>query len=182
MYDARVCFVLPGGAQSLVGGAGAEVQIGVTLDLLGVGVGQAPPSIIGNAFGGFYGVDPGIGKAKTEIEITFSTAMATGNAATAEFVVQYAPDTGAAGGYAAGTWEDAETTGAHTATEWGTANAVRMDVPPAPPSTPNPRYVRLILRVPAATNMNAGVVNFAGLVYARTDLVNRFAPNNYVTV
>ena len=181
MFDALTAFVMPGGAQSLVGAAGTLVQIGQTIDLLGAGVGVAPPNIIGNRPSGFYGVNPGIGKFKPEIEVDFSVNPATGNGATIEFALQYAPDTGAVGGYLPGTWEDANTTGFKAATEYTTALPVKMDVGPAPPNTPTPRFVRLIMRPASGTNLNAGTVNFAGLTIARADLVNaQTAPNNFV--
>jgi len=180
MTDALVCFVQPGGLQSLIGAAGAVIQVGSVIDMLGQGVNTAPANIIGNAFNGFYGVDPGVGRMKPEIQINIGVAFATANAATGEFALQYAPDTGAAGGYAPGTWEDGATSGFKAVGLYPALTVVRMDLPPAPPATPNPRYVRLIFRPLAATNLSAGTVTFAGLVMARDDLVNRFSPNNFV--
>ena len=49
-----------GGSQTLVGGAGVDVVIGDIIDLLGVGVGVAPPNIIGNVT--LFGTDFGIGE------------------------------------------------------------------------------------------------------------------------
>lgn len=180
MFDAQTAFVVPNSAFSLIGAAGATVQIGNVIDLLGQGVGTAPANIIGNR--SYYGVDPGIGLMKNEVEIDIAAALATGNAATAEFAIQYAPDTGAAGGYLPGTWESANTTGAKAVSEYPAGTQVRMDLPPAPPDQqlPPPRFVRAVLIVPAATNLSGGTVQFAGIVPARTDFVQKNAPNNYV--
>lgn len=179
--DALTNFVQPGAVPvTAVGPAGAIVQIGQTLDLLGPGVGVAPPGVIGNTT--LWGHDPGIGRVKPEIQITVGTAFATGNAATGEFVIQYAPDTGAAGGYQPGTWEDAETTGFKAVGVFSANQVVRMDLPPTPPSTPTPRFTRLIMRPAPATNFSAGTVSFAGLTMVRDDQANKQAPSNYVVV
>lgn len=178
MFDALTAFVLPGGNFSLVAGAGVTVQIGQTYDLLGQGVGTAPANIIGvNRLGGFYGVDPGMTKMKPELEIDFAVSPA--GTGTFQYGVQYAPDTGAAGGYQPGTWETVIETGGDAATEYGTANPVRLDLPPAPPATPQPRYIRLVMIPASGDNLTAGAVSFAGIVMARTDLVNANAPSNY---
>jgi hypothetical protein len=179
LFDAQTAFVLPNSAFSLVGGAGAIVQIGNIVDLLGVGVGVAPPNIIGNR--SVYGVDPGIGLMKNEVEIDLLAALATGNSATAEFAIQYAIDSGASGGYQPGTWEDANTTGIKAVGAFPAGTQIRMDLPPSPADMqlPPPRFVRAIMRPSAAANLNAGTVAFAGIVPARTDLVNKNAPNNY---
>lgn len=179
MFDAQTAFVPPNSAFSLVGGAGVTLQIGQIIDLLGSGVGTAPPSIIGNR--SLYGVDPGIGLMKPEVELDVLAGLATGNAATVEFAIQYAPDTGAGGGYQPGAWENVNTTGAKAVAEYPAGTQLRMDLPPAPPDQqlPPPRYVRMVMIPAAATNLNAGTVQFAGIVMARTDFVQRNAPNNY---
>jgi hypothetical protein len=180
MVDALLNFVQPGAAAvSVVGAAGAIVQIGATIDLLGPGVGVAPPGIIGNT--SLWGHDPGPGRVKPEIRINIGTAFATGNAAQGEFAIQYAPDTGAAGGYQPGTWEDAETTGFKPVTELSANQTIRMDLPPAPPNTLMPRFMRLIMRPTSATNMSAGTVTFAGPTMGPDDhVVMRQQVNNYV--
>lgn len=179
--DQQLTFVgLGAAAVSLVGAAGAAVVIGNPLDLLGLGVGVAPQGVIGNPFNGFYGVDPGPGMLKPTFSGRIGTALATGNAATAEFVLQVAPDTGAAGNYQPGTWEDWVTTGARAVGDFAANSKVRMDLGPAPNNTPVPRFIRLLLRVPAATNLNAGTMTFAGLVMADDDLGNvQQAPVGY---
>lgn len=178
MTDPLLSFVPVGAAPvSLVGAAGATVQIGAIIDLLGQGVGTAPQNIIGNR--SLYGVDPGPGRMKPEIEVVIGTALATGNAATAEFALQYAPDGGAAANYQPGAWEAGNTTGAKAVAEYAASVVVRLDLPPAPPSTLTPRYMRLVLLVPSGTNLSAGTVTFAGLVPARDDYANRNMAANY---
>lgn len=180
MKDNQVAFVGLGAAPvSLVGAAGAAIQIGQIIDLLGQGVGQAPAGIIGNRASGFYGVDPGAGRTKPDIEIDIGAAAQTGSAATAEFALQYAPDTGAAGGYNPGAWEDGATTGYKGVGELTAGQQLRMDLPPTPPGTATPRFVRLIARLAAGTDFTAGTVAFAGLVMGRTDQAQRQAPSNY---
>src|SRR5579863_8182505 len=99
--DALLNFVQPNAMPvSLVGAAGASISIGGVIDLLGSGVGTAPQGIIGNTT--LWGDDPGIGRVKPDIQITIGTAVATGNGATTAFALQYAADTGAAGGYQPG--------------------------------------------------------------------------------
>lgn len=178
MFDAQTAFVLPNSAFSLVAGAGVTVQIGQVVDLMGVGVGVAPPNIIGNR--SVYGVDPGIGF-KPVVEIDILAGLATGTAMAPEFAIQYAPDTGAAGGYNPGTWENASTTGAKAVTVYPAGTQIRMDLPPAPPDMqdPPPRYIRAVLLGVAAVNLTVGTVAFAGITMSRTDLTNKNAPNNY---
>lgn len=183
MIDNQVSFVgLGAAAASLVGAAGALVQVGDVIDLLGVGVGVAPPSIIGNRASGFYGVDPGVGRTKPRCAIYIGTSLATGNSATAEFALQYAPDTGSSGGYLPGTWEDGATGGAKAVAEYAAGVLAQLDLPPAPPSTQTPRFVRLVMRVPASTNLSAGTVIFAGLVMGLDEQAQRQAPNNYTAL
>jgi hypothetical protein len=179
MRDVLVEFQSPQAAPaSMVGAAGVNIQIGSVIDLLGVGQGQAPPNIIGNA--SLFGQDPGIGIWVPEVEITVGTAFTTGNAATANIAFQYAPDTGAAGGYLPGAWETAAETGAKPVSEMTANQVLRMKVPPTPPNTPTPRFARLLFQVPAATNMTAGTITWAGIIQGRDDLQNKNAANNYV--
>jgi hypothetical protein len=181
MFDSLTAFVLPGGAASLIGAASATIQIGGIYDLLGQGVGTAPANIIGtNRLNSFYGVDPGAGKGKPEIEITFGVSPV--GAGTFAYALQYAPDTGVAGGYQPGTWETAYATSFSAATEYSTADAVRLDVAPSPPNTPQPRYVRVVMIPATGDHMTAGSVSFAGIVMARASdiLTAQQTPSNYV--
>lgn len=179
MTDALTNFIQPGATpQSMVGGAGVKIQIGQIIDLLGVGAGNAPPGIIGNTT--VWGVDPGIGRVKPEIQISVGTAFATANAATGQFALEYAADQGAAGAYQPSTWYVSSQTEQHAVAQLPAGQVIRMDVTPAPQEVPAPRFVRLTLKVPTGTNMNAGTVSFAGLTMARDDNTTKNQPANYV--
>lgn len=177
--DALTNFVQPGATPvTMVGAAGTAIQIGQTIDLLGAGVGVAPPGIIGNTT--LWGVDPGIGQIKPVISIYIGTAATTGTAATGQFALQYAADQGSAGAYQPDTWYTSSETEAHAASVLSAGQQVKLDLTPAPPEVPTPRFVRLLMKVPTATNFTAGTVVFAGLTMARDDQTNRQAANNYV--
>lgn len=181
MLDAQWVFVAPPMAPvSAVAGAGVNVPIGQVIDLLGVGVGMAPPNIIGTA--ALFGEDPNTGIWKLDLQINIGTAFTTGTAATGNFAIQVAPDTGAAGGYLPGTWETAEETGAKAASELTANQVLRLPMPPAPPATLRPRYMRLLLQVPAATDFTAGTVSGAFFVQGRDDLQNKQASSNYTVM
>lgn len=188
MLDAAIPpFISPNGpALSAIAAAGATVYFPNVVDILGYGVGQAPSAnIIGNPPSGFFGQDVGLGIWKLDIEIDIGTSFTTSNSATAEFVLQGAPDTGAAGAYQPGTWEDFATTGTHAASELVTATLsagrFRMAMPPAPPATLTPRYLRMLMRVPSATNFTAGTITGAYMVQGRDDLQSaQQSANNYV--
>ena len=183
MYtDALLNFVPIGGNQSMVGAAGASIVMapgGVALDLLGAGVGVAPPNIFGQSFGTF-GTDFGIGVRKPLLAIAVGTAFATGNAATWNLALQLAADLGAAGGYLPDTWYTAAETGAQSVAN-AAANAIiaRFDWPPAFPNTLRPRFARLLMQVPAATNLSAGTIAYALVTLDRDDLSIKNAQRNY---
>jgi hypothetical protein len=183
MYtDALLNFVPIGGNLSMVGAAGAPIVLapgGVALDLLGAGVGEAPPIIFGTSFPTF-GTDFGIGVRKPLLAVTVGTAFATGNAATWNLAFQLAADLGAAGNYQPDTWYTAEETGAQ-AVALAPANAIiaRFDWPPAFPSTLRPRYARLLMQVPAGTNLSAGTIAYALVTLDRDDLSIKNAQRNY---
>ena len=177
MLDSQLEWVSHAGApQSMVAGAGVTVPFNNIIDELGQGVGTAPANIIGNAT--LFGADAGIGRFKLEAQINIGTAFATSNVATANFAIQVAPDLGAPT-YQPGAWETAAETGAKPVAEMAANTVIRMDLPPAPPLTQRPRYIRMVLLVPAATNFTAGTVTFAGLVAGRDDQTNRQAAANY---
>lgn len=180
MLDAILEFVShAGAAQSMVGAAGAAIPFNNVVDLMGSGVGTAPPNIIGRA--SLFGEDPGIGRYRPFVEIVLGAAFTTSNSATATFSIQYAPDTGSAGGYLPGTWEVAAETGALTAAELSAAQVIRMDVPATPPNTPTPRYMRIVMTPPAATNFTAGTIEAAFITQGRDDLRSaQQAASNYV--
>jgi hypothetical protein len=183
MRDGQLDFVSPNGAPiSVVGAAGATIVFPGVIDLAGSGVGSAPANIIGQAT--YLGFDAAIGIWDPEVTISISTAFTTSNSATGEFCVQGAPDTGTTPGVGTpGTWEDFATTGAKTAAQLIVStpgNIIRLKFPPSPPDDQTPRFYRLILRVPSATNFSAGAVSWAGVTQGRDDLQFRKAANNYV--
>ncbi len=183
MYnDALLAFVPIGGNQSMVGAAGASIVLapgGVALDLMGAGVGVAPPNIFGTSFGTF-GADMGIGVRKPLLACAIGTAFATGNVATWNLAFQLAADQGAAGGYQPSTWYTAAETGPQTVAN-APANAIiaRFDWPPAFPATLRPRFARLLMQFPAATNLSAGTIAYAIVTLDRDDLSIKNAQRNY---
>ncbi|MGE5148487.1 MAG: hypothetical protein ACM3II_00080 [Rhodospirillaceae bacterium] len=175
--DALTNFVQPQGAATAVGAAGVVVPIGNVIDMLGVGSGNAPPGIIGRTT--LWGHDPGIGMVKPVLQISIGTTFTTSNAATGAFALQYAADTGAGGGYVPDTWYTSSQTQAHAVGVLTAGTLLSMDVTPAPPEVKTPRFVRLALIVPAATNMDAGSINFAGLTMGPEQNATVNMPNNY---
>lgn len=174
--DALLNFVQPGGSATAVGSAGAVVPIGNVIDLLGNGSGSAPTSIIGNV--STFGHDPGIGRVKPVVQIIVGTSFTTANSATAVFALQYAADAGSPS-YVPGTWYISSATEPHAASVMVAGARINMGFTPAPPEVPRPRFIRLVLIVPSATNFNAGAINFAGPVMVADTLAFRQQPRNY---
>ena len=71
LIDALVAFVAIGGNLSLVAGAGVTIPSTV-IDLLGAGVGVAPPNIIGTRT--VFGTDQGVGGIRPELNIAVGVA------------------------------------------------------------------------------------------------------------
>lgn len=174
--DASIAFVPVGGALSLVAGAGVAVQSNV-IDLMGVGVGVAPPNIIGNAT--VWGTDFGIGMDKIQLLVSVGTAFTTGTAATLNVQLQGAPDAGTPT-YQPGTWQTFVETGTLTAAQLA-ANTIiaRFDWPPAVPVSARPRFMRLNFVVPSATDFTAGTIQFALPTPARDDYAIKYQNSNY---
>lgn len=171
--DALLSFVPLGSPLSLISGANVAVPSQV-IDLLGVGVGVAPPSIIGTRT--VFGEDPGIGGFRPEINAVIGTAVV--GSTSINGALQYAVDSGAGGGYLPGTWITIAETGAIAIANL-TANTVFMRFPflPAFPAGTVPRFIRLLF-TPVGTT-TAGTVAFALVTLVRDDLSNRFAAKNY---
>lgn len=171
--DALLAFVPLGAALSLVSGNNVAVQSNV-IDLLGMGAGQAPTNIIGNAT--VFGQDPGIGQFRPEIAAAIGTAVAGSTSINAQ--LQYAVDSGVGGGYQPGTWNTIAETGAIAIANL-TANTVFMRFPflPAFPAGTIPRFVRLQF-TPVGTT-TAGTVAFALVTLIRDDQANKFASKNF---
>jgi hypothetical protein len=170
----------PGSAAvSMVAAAGAAVQVGQIIDLLGLGVGMAPTSIIGNA--ALFGTDLGIGMLKGQLESIVGTAFTTSSACTLNLQMQAAPDTGSGGSYQPGTWQTLVETGQLTAAQL-TAGTIfgRFDFPPVFPSTLRPRFIRLVGQTLAAATFTAGTIALSILTLTRDDQANKQATRNYV--
>ena len=176
--DSSLSFVPLGAPLSLIGAAGVAINSGI-IDLLGVGVGNAPPSIIGNV--ALFGEDVGVGDGFLipKLIVSIGTALVTGTAATLVVALQMAPDTATT--YQPGTWQTLIASPAITAAQ-GTTGAIvaGFDWPPVFPSTLRPRYARLSFIVPAATDFTAGTIAFATVTSVRDLFSNKQAANNYV--
>ncbi len=175
MTDALLNFVPIGGNLSIVAGAGVSTPSNV-IDLLGAGVGVAPPNIIGNVT--VFGEDTGIGSDRLLIiAATGTAAFVTANAATLNVAFQGAPDNGA---NQPGTWQTFAETGPMTAAQLTASQKIKLDWPAAFPENERPRFVRLLFQVPAATNFTTGQIAYALATPARDDQLNKMSPNNYV--
>lgn len=162
---------------SLVGGAGVAIPSNV-IDLLGAGVGVAPPNIFGNST--VFGMDAGIGNPREQSEVLVTTAFTTANAATLNIAFQGAADQGLAGNYQPSAWVTLMETG-YLAVGSLTKGAIlgRFDWPPAVPPSFRPRFLRLLFQPLAATNFTAGAV-LAINTQGRDDIAQIYQPANYV--
>jgi len=177
--DSQFNFVPPGSPLSLVGAAGVSFASNV-VDLLGAGVGQAPPGIIGNAIP--FGVpDPGIGGMRPQIDMPVGTAFVTANSATVKAQLQYAADQGAGGGYQPSTWYTAVETDAIAAGNLTAGQLLaRFDFMPNPPIAGlRVRFVRLYFVIPSGTNFTAGTIAFSTITLVRDDQANKLAGKNF---
>ncbi len=174
--DGLLAFVNYGAPLSLANlAAGAGVASNV-IDLIGSGVGVAPPNIIGTRT--VFGTDLGIGRQKTQLLCTTGTAFATSDSAELNIQFQAAVDSGAGGGYQPGTWQTLVETGYMTAAQLGAAVTVaRFDYPPSFPFGTLPRFLRLYFQILTGTVFTAGTIAFAMPTSARDDV--NFGAKNY---
>lgn len=169
LTDSLLNFVPPNAPLSLVLGAGISVRSGI-IDLLGLGVGVAPQSIIGTRT--VFGADMGIDDQKTQVLCTIGTAFATANAATLNVQFQGAIDTGVGGGYQPGTWTTYSETGAMAAANLTAgATIARLDYPLTFPFGTVPRFISLNFNIASATNFTAGTIAVALLTRIRDDYI-----------
>lgn len=174
--DSQLSFIPVGSPLSIVGGAGVAFASNV-LDLLGAGVGQAPPSYIGNA--ATFGADMGVGGIRPELDVAVGTAFATSNSATLNVQLQAAADQGAAGAYQPSTWNTIVETGAIAVGNL-TAQQIIARFPWLPVlGSLRPRYIRLNFAVASGTNFTAGTIAFAGVTLIRDDLAQKNAAKNF---
>lgn len=176
--DAQLTIVPSSNPLSMVAGAGVSIRSPI-LDLLGVGVGVAPPSIIGTA--SVFGTDFGIGSRwRPEIEMAVGTAFTTGNSATLNIALQLAADQGAGGAYQPSTWNTCFETGAiAVARLTAGAQLMRNPIQPAFPPGLQPRYLSLLFQIPSATNFTAGTIAHSLFTWVRDDWNARYAAKNF---
>lgn len=162
---------------SLVAADGVAIA-SPTLDLLGAGVGVAPPNIIGTAT--VFGTDFGVGAHQLEMACYIGTALVASGAATLNAQWQFAPDPGAAGNYTPTTWTTVIETGALAVANL-TANTriLAVKYPQIFPFSGRPRFTRLNFVVPSATHFTAGTIANAFL----TDVPDAYSianqPSNF---
>lgn len=179
LIDSLVSFSPIGSNLSLVAGVGISVASNV-LDLLGAGVGVAPPNIIGNAT--LFGEESGLGAIKPQVQVNVGVApVANTGTPTLNIAFQAAPDTAVT--FLPGTWQTLVETGPLTVAQLAAAVAkypvARFDWPPAFPPGLQPRYLRLLYQIPAGTNFSAGTIASAIVTMVRDDLAQRYAANNF---
>jgi hypothetical protein len=184
LTDSLLSFIPLGAPLSLVGGSGVTIPSTNIIDLLGAGVGVAPPSIIGTAT--VFGTDMGVGGLRPELQISVGTAFVAGVAGTLlKIALQGAPDPGAAGNYTPTTWTDIVSQDGITPANL-TAGAVPFRCPWIPTMPPGllPRFLRLLFSPMSATalpsgDFSAGTIASALVTTVRDDYAARYAAKNY---
>lgn len=182
--DGQLNFVPPGAPLSLVAGAGVTIPSGI-IDLLGEGVGVAPQSIIGNVttFGSPDGM--GVGGLRPELFVAIGAALTGAGGTTLKVALQGAPDTGQAGSYQPGAWQDIVSQDNITLAQ-ASAGQVVFRCPWLPPFPPGerPRYLRLLFTPSAGGStpggdFTAGSIASALVTLVRDDQFNKYAAKNY---
>ena len=181
--DALVAFVPIGGNLSLVAGAGIAIPSTNIIDLLGAGVGVAPPNIIGTR--SVFGTDEGVGGKRPELNVTIGTALTGAAGQLLKVALQGAVDLGAGGNYQPGTWVDIVSQDGITLAN-ATAGAVILRSPFLPTMPPGlmPRFLRLLFSPMTATalpsgSFTAGTIASALVTMVRDDQANKFAAKNF---
>lgn len=173
LTDKLVAFVDVGAPLSLISGVGSVYSN--VIDLAGVGAGNAPPNIIGNA--SLFGEDVGIGSHRPELNVTIGDAVVSGGGGTVNFKLEAAPDT--AGTYQPGTYTVLAETGPITAANLTAGQIVaRFPFLPAFPATLRPRYLRITATI-ATASVTAGSIASALVTTYRDDQANKQAAANY---
>lgn len=176
--DAALAFVNIGAPLSLVAAAGVAIPSGI-VDMLGVGVGVAPPSIIGNV--SLFGQPAAMGVgARPELVVNMGIAAASANAATLKVQFQAAADLGVGGGYQPGPWQTLAETDQLTVAQLAALTEIaRFPYLPPFPENLRPRYLRLNFAVLAATNFTAGSIQNALPTLMRDDYFAKNAAKNF---
>lgn len=172
--DALLAFVPIGAPQTLVTGGAADTPSTNVIDLMGVGVGVAPPNIIGNV--SVFGTDMGIGGFRPELNVVTGTAFAGGTSL--NVALQGAVDSGSAGGYLPGTYYTFGETGALLTANL-TAGVVVARFPwlPAWPGNILPRFLRLLFTT--VGTFTTGTIASAIVTTVRDDQANKYAAKNF---
>lgn len=177
--DALLNFIAPGSPLSMVAGAGVNIPSNV-LDLLGVGAGVAPPSIIGQTTN-FGAPDAmGTGMLRPELVVAVGTTFTTSTGCTLNIALQAAADAGSPT-WQPSTWQTLIETGAIAVGNLvaGTVLARFPWVPPFPANL-RPRFLRLLFQVPSGDDFTAGTIGWATVTTVRDDQFNKYAVGNYV--
>ena len=177
--DSQLSFVPIGSPLSLIAAAGVAIPAPNVIDLLGFGVGVSPigNSIYGNVVN--FGTDMGVGGQRPELNVVIGTPPTTGTAATLTVALQAAADAGTPT-WLPGAWQTISQSAAYTVAQM-TTGAVIFRVPWTPVFPPGlePRYLRLLFQVPAATLFTAGTIASALVTTVRDDQANKFAAKNF---
>jgi len=154
LIDSLVSFRDPATPLSVVAAAGVDVASDV-VDLLGLGSGVVADNIIGNAT--VFGSDPGIDWPRIQAEILVTTAFTTGTAATANFAYQAAADDGAG---SPDTWVTVIESGEIAVANMDAIGDIpwQFDLTPVHPLTFRPRFLRVLVQIPAGTLFTAGAI------------------------
>lgn len=178
MIDSQLTFTGISSNQTLIGGAGVNIPSTNVIDLLGLGVGQAPTNIIGLPSSGLFGTDLGIGEEVEELQVTIGTGLTTANGALLNIAFQAAPDTAVT--HLPGAWTTLIETGAMALVNTAAGAVVaRFKFPVAVPPGLQPRYIRLLYQPGLNANFTAGTIQSAFITPARDDFANRYMASNF---
>jgi hypothetical protein len=173
ILDSQLSFVPIGGNLAVTSAAIAGPGV---IDLLGAGVGVAPPSIIGNVT--LFGAPDamGVGGARPELNVVLGTDAWAGGTSL-NVALQGAADLGTPT-YQPDTWHTFAETGAiATASLLASTIVARFPWLPPFPANLRPRFLRLLF-TPVGT-FTTGVIASATVTLVRDDQFNKYAANNY---
>jgi hypothetical protein len=178
LTDGLLAFVPLGGNLSLVAAASSVITSNV-VDQLGVGVGQAPPSIIGNQSTSF-GSDMGVGGLRPELNISIGTAVVAVASSTLKIAFQGAADLGPTGNYQPGPWTDiVSQDNIAAANLFAGAIPFRSPWLPTMPPGLRPRFYRLAFTISSLGAFTAGTIASALVTTVRDDYAAKYAQKNY---
>lgn len=152
-----------------------------TIDLMGVGVGQAPPNYFG-VQDAVFGQDIGIGDGMSPpvLVVVVGTGFTTATGATLRVQFQESVDSGAPS-YTPSAWKTVLQTDDLPASALTAGTKIaEMTIPPRYPNAAMPRFLRLnyLLNV-AGSSFTAGTIAFAGINTGRDDDTRAIYPAGY---